>query len=287
MRFKFTEVMGARTRYLHAGNGPALILVHGTGLTADSWFLNVPELAKHFSVYAPDLLDNGYTEAGPYTGGAPQPLCVEHLIEFADHLGIERFALLGNSFGCNIATLLYEQIPDRVERLVLVGPGSAFDRPGDWRTMYKGAYLNGRQAIEDPTFENCRIRMQNAVYDKASIPDALLLVQMAQYATAGALESFERRMSGLRQESAIKEYEIRSRLEQIRVPTLVILGRQDPRGNFDQACESAMRIKDAELVAYHRCGHWPHIEHPETFNRDVTDFLLAKIGNKLLEARAT
>lgn len=287
MRFSFTKALGARTRYLHGGTGPNLILVHGTGLTADSWFLNVPELARDFSVYAPDLLDNGFTEAGPYTGGAPQPLCVEHLIAFADALGLERFSLLGSSFGCNIATLLYGRIPDRIERLILVGPGSAFDRLGDWRNMYKGAYLNGLKAIEDPTYENCRVRMGNAVYNPACIPDALLLAQMTLYAQPGALESFERRMSGLRLESSIKDYEIRPLLEHIRVPTLVILGRQDPRGNFDQACESSMRLSDGTLIAYDRCGHWPHIEHPAVFNRDVTDFLSGKTGNQILKARAT
>src|ERR1700761_5660388 len=149
MRFSVIDVMGARTRYLHAGSGPAVILVHGTGLTADSWYLNVPELAKHFTVYAPDLLDNGFTEAGPYRGGAPQPLCIEHLLAFADRMGLDRFMLLGSSFGCNISILLHERAPERIERLVLVGPGSAFDRPGgDWRNMYKGAYLNGVKAIE-------------------------------------------------------------------------------------------------------------------------------------------
>ena len=288
MRFSFTDVMGARTRYLHGGSGPALILVHGTGLTADSWFLNVPALAKHFSVYAPDLLDNGLTEAGPYKGGAPQPLCVKHLIAFADRLGLERFTLLGSSFGCNIAVLLHDQVPGRIDRLVLVGPGSAFDRPGaDWRTMYKGAYLNGLKAIEDPSYENCQARMGNAVYDPACIPDALLLAQMTLYAQASALESFERRMQGLRLESAIKEYEIRSRLEHIRVPTLLILGRQDPRGNFEQACETSMRLRHGTLIAYDRCGHWPHIEHPEDFNRDVAEFLMAESGHQLLKARAT
>lgn len=287
MRFSFVEALGARTRYMHGGSGPNLILVHGTGLTADSWFLNVPELEKHFSVYAPDLLDNGFTEAGPYTDGAPQPLCVEHLIALADRLGLDRFSLLGSSFGCNIATLLYGRVPERIERLVLVGPGSAFDRTNDWRTMYKGAYLNGLKAIEEPTYDNCRVRMGNAVYDPTCIPDALLLAQMTQYAQAGALQSFERRMSGLRLEAAIKEYEIRSRLEHIRVPTLLILGRQDPRGNFDQACESSMRLPNGTLIAYDRCGHWPHIEHPAIFNQDVTEFLLAKTGNELLKARAT
>lgn len=245
MRYSFTEVMGAQTRYLHAGKGPNLLLVHGTGLTADSWYLNIPRLAQHFTVYAPDLLDNGFTEAGPYTGGAPQPLCVEHLIGFADKLGIERFALLGSSFGCNIATLLHDRIPDRIESLVLVGPGSALDRPGgDWRNMYKGAYLNG-------------------------------------------LKAFERRMSGIRLEAAIRDYEIRSRLEHIRVPTLVLLGRQDPRGNFDQACESAKLSSDGALLAYDQCGHWPHIEHPDRFNQDVVKFLLAKSGSQLLQGRAT
>ena len=87
MRFEFAHIDGAKTRYLIGGSGPGVILVHGVGMSADTWFWTIPELAKQFRVAAPDLLDNGFTGAGKYMGGPPHPFIVEHLLRFADHLG--------------------------------------------------------------------------------------------------------------------------------------------------------------------------------------------------------
>lgn len=276
MRFRVAEFMGVRTRFLQAGHGPALLMIHGTGLSADSWFANVLALSQHYTVYAPDLLGCGFTETGPYTGGAPQELWLQHLTAMIHDLDLDQITLVGSSFGCNLAILLHERLRSHFERLVLVGPGSAFNRPSNnWRTMYKAAHENGLLAFDDPTFDNCKTRMSNAVYDPACISDALVLSQMILYAQPGAREAFDLRMHGLRLEAAIKEYEVYHLVERIRIPTLLILGQQDPRGHFDQACETSMRLHQGTLIAYDRCGHWPHIEHSETFNRDVVEFLLS------------
>jgi pimeloyl-ACP methyl ester carboxylesterase len=276
MRVSFIEALGARTRYYHAGSGPPVLLVHGVGMCADSWIHTVPALAERFTVYAPDLLDNGFTERGPYEGGPPQPYMVDHLIALADALGLERFSLVGSSLGSAIAILTALRCPERVDRLVLVGPGTTMSPPDLSGNAFCASYINGRAAILEPTYEACRARIARIVFDPACIPDILPLMQMTMYALPGALESFERRLAGLRDVAGLQRYNAHAALEQLHGPTLVLVGRDDQRGHFGETMEAAARLPNKQVVVYERCGHWPHMEHPEQFNRDVMAFLGAQ-----------
>jgi pimeloyl-ACP methyl ester carboxylesterase len=165
------------------------------------------------------------------------------------------------------------QCPARVERLVLVGPGSTVSPPDLSGHAFEASYINGRGAILEPTFETCRARIGRVVYDATCIPDVLPIMQMTLYALPGALESFERRLNGLRDVDGLRRYDAHARLHEIACPTLVLFGREDQRGDFDDTLAAAERLPDKQVIIYEQCGHWPHLEHPEAFNRDVTTFL--------------
>jgi 4,5:9,10-diseco-3-hydroxy-5,9,17-trioxoandrosta-1(10),2-diene-4-oate hydrolase len=272
MQFQFAEIMGARTRYLVGGKGPAVMLVHGVGMSADSWFWTAPVLARQFQVAAPDLLDNGFTEAGPYSGGPPQPLIVDHLLRLADHLKFDRFSIVGSSLGAAIALLTYFKVPDRINRLVLVGPAHLLNPPMEGSDAFEASYRNGRSALLNPTYESCRARMGRAFFDAARVPDVLVAMQMMMYAMPGALETFERRMAGLRS-PASRAFGVHDRLGRVAVPTLVLAGREDIRGPFTEVEKGASKIPSVRLLPYDHCGHWPHMEHPDVFNQDVSAFL--------------
>jgi 2-hydroxy-6-oxonona-2,4-dienedioate hydrolase len=272
MRFEFADIIGARTRYLVGGEGSAVLLVHGVGMSADSWFWTVPALSQHFHVAAPDLLDNGFTEPGPYSGGPPQPLIVEHLLRLADHLKFDRFSIVGSSLGSAIALLTYFKVPDRVEKLVLAGPALLLNPPVEGVDVLEASYRNGRSALLTPTYESCRARMGRAFCDADRVPDVLVAMQMMMYALPGALDSFERRMTGLRSPEA-SAFAVHDKLARVAVPTLVLCGREDIRGPFAEVEKGARNIPGVRLLPYDRCGHWPHMEHPDAFNRDVCAFL--------------
>ena len=82
-------------------------------------------LAEDFSVVAPDTLGQGFTGVGDFTGGAPQPHFVAHLKALADQVGFDKFAMCGSSFGAMLCILTYFDIPERVEKLILISSGSA------------------------------------------------------------------------------------------------------------------------------------------------------------------
>lgn len=275
MRVFFADILGARTRYYTGGTGPAVLLVHGVGMSADSWLRTLPALELSHHVCAPDVLDNGFTGAGAYKGGPPQPYMVEHLIALADHLGWEKFSVIGSSLGSGLAALLYLRAPQRVERLGFVGPGAVIDKPSALAGVYEASTANGRGAISEPTYESCRARMSRVVFDPACIPESLLTMQMTIYALPGAADVFERRMAGLRDPAALQEFEIYSKLERLRALSLVVLGREDPRGDYEAALAAAQRLPRVRILTYDRCGHWPHMEHPDRFNRDLLKFLAA------------
>lgn len=271
MRVSFTEIDGVRTRFYHGGSGRPVLLLHGAGMSADCWLRNIDALARDFAVYAPDLLGQGFTESGAYAGGPPHPWIIEHLVGFAEQLGLDRFAAIGSSFGALMAGLLHFRLPGRVDALVLGSSGSAVHREGD--SDLQNAYRNGLSVIDDPSPETCRRRLERIFFDPAAVPAELAFMQATLAALPGARASYERRMRGMMQVEACRPFRIVDRLEDITVPTLLIWGREDPRGRLDRAEEAARRIPGARLVAIENCKHHPHIEHPERYNALVRDFL--------------
>jgi len=92
------ELAGGRMRYLRAGSGPALILVHGLLGYSFSWRFTIPAVAPHATVYAIDNLGAGLSVAAPRIDFSMRA-AAERLLQFVDALGIDSFDLLGTSHG--------------------------------------------------------------------------------------------------------------------------------------------------------------------------------------------
>jgi len=91
-------INGVHWRYLHAGSGPALLVVHGFMGYSFSWRFVIEGLSQHYSVYAVDLPGTGFSERN---AALPGTLAsdAEHLLAFVDHFGFEQFDMLGTSRG--------------------------------------------------------------------------------------------------------------------------------------------------------------------------------------------
>jgi len=274
MRVEFAQIGGASTRVYRAGEGPPALLIHGVGASADIWMRNIEALARDFSVFAPDVLDNGFTGQGAYRRGAPQGPMLDHLEALLDHYGIEAFDAVGSSFGGLLAALLYLRRPQRLRRLVLISSGTCFNTEDEVARTLAESYKNGLSAIADPSLETCRRRMANVVFDPAAIPESLLLMQLTIYGLANTLPAYERRMKGLMDVAAWRAHRITDRLGDIKAPTLLVWGRDDPRVVHRRAEEAAASLPDARLVMFERCRHFPQLEHPAEFNRLAREFLL-------------
>ena len=118
---QFRTIHGYRRAFVHAGTGPAVLLLHGIGDSSDTWRPVLDQLARHHTVVAPDLLGHGRSEkpradysAAAYANGMRDLLTV---------LEIDRATVVGHSLGGGVAGQFAYQFPERCERLVLVGSG--------------------------------------------------------------------------------------------------------------------------------------------------------------------
>ena len=112
------EVAGLPTRYLTAGTGPPLVLLHGAGDNALDWRWVLPALARTHHVYAPDL--PGSPESARPAADYSPAFFERFVAGFLDALGIERAVMVGNSLGGLVALRLALSEPARIGTLVLV-----------------------------------------------------------------------------------------------------------------------------------------------------------------------
>jgi 2-hydroxy-6-oxonona-2,4-dienedioate hydrolase len=268
----YLDAKGVRTRFLHSGSKdkPALFLLHGTGGHAEAYVRNLESHAEHFSTWVIDMIGCGLTdkpdadlEIGVY---------VRHLVDVMDTLGIEKASISGESLGGWVAARFALDFPDRIDRLVLNTTGGSWSNPD---VMHRIKSLS-MAAVEDPSWERIRTRLEFLVHDKSDICDDLVATRRAIYSQPGMVEAMRRAL-------VLQEMEIRQRnllsaedWSNIEAPTLVLWTSHDPTAPVEQGRWVSEQIPGAKFVVMEDCGHWPQYEDPATFNRIHLDFLRGK-----------
>ena len=112
------EVDGLSTRYLEAGEGPPLVLLHALGESAVDWRWVLPALARTHRVYAPDL--PGFGGSGKPAAGYSSAFFARFVAAYLDALGVERAVVAGNSLGGLAVLRLALSEPERVGALALI-----------------------------------------------------------------------------------------------------------------------------------------------------------------------
>lgn len=265
------KVEGVDVRYHDAGEGPALVLIHGGGPGAGGWSnynRNIEELSKRFRVLAPDL--PGFGQSGMKPLKSPMPAWYAEIMgKFLDELGIEKAHFVGNSLGGWISARLALDRPEKVDKLILMGTGgstpmfSQFPTPGivTLLTFYDGP---------GPSLERLKGFIDEFVYDPSEITDELLKQRMKVAMRPEILENPPMRMvPGTKVESLWQD----QRLASMPHETLIIWGREDRVMPVDMAFPLLKTIPKARLFVLPRCGHWAQWEHAEEFNKAVVSFI--------------
>lgn len=264
------------------GSGPPLVLMHG-GPGADQWtLLPFRSLADRFTLVFYDHRCNGRS-----TGAPVETMTWDNLTADADalreQLGFERWAVLGHSFGGHVALEYALRYPDRVSRLVLLdtaadgrwaqenAPRLLARRGFDARTVRRARRLLTGQ-IPPETMFRTMIRLGDAYHHRRGL--SLLRLMVAD------LIRGEWR-SRLRPEAIIwaapnltRDWTVVDRLGEIRIPTLVMAGRDDFQ--FPPECQAVLAagIPGAELEIVEKAGHNPHSEERAVVMAAVSEFLL-------------
>lgn len=259
-------VDGVPTNVHDTGQGPPVVLIHGSGPGVSAWAnwrLTMPELSPDHRVIAPDLFGFGATIAPPGTAFG-MDAWLAHLIGILDELELGEVDVVGNSFGGALALALAIRHPERVGRLVLMGSvGLSFPlTPG----------LDEVWGYE-PSVEGMRRLLEIFAHDQSLVSDDLAELRYQASIRPGVQESYAAMFPAPRQRWVDAMASPESQITAIQAPTLIIHGRDDQVIPLDVSLRLADLIGPAELHVFNRCGHWTQIEHATRFNRLVADFL--------------
>lgn len=255
------------TRVLEAGEGPALILMHGTGGHLEAYAHNVAELSTTHRVIAFDFPGHGGTTHADTD--VTIDVLVDHLVGLLDTLGVDRAVLNGESLGGWVAVKFAARYPDRVRALVLNTPGGTMSTP---EVMERIRTLS-QAAADDPNPERIRQRLEWLMADNRTVTDELVAIRTEHYSRPGFAASMRHILClqdlDIRRQNMITDAE----LERIDVPTLVVWTSDDPSGPAGAGIDMANRVRDGRFELIEDAGHWPQWEQSERFNVLVRDFL--------------
>jgi 4,5:9,10-diseco-3-hydroxy-5,9,17-trioxoandrosta-1(10),2-diene-4-oate hydrolase len=256
--------------YLEAGSGPPLVMLHGSGPGVSAWSnyrRTIPALARHFQVLAPDM--PGFGRSGlPELRTAYPHVAAAGVLRLLDHLGLERAHVFGNSMGGYVALELALAAPDRVGRLVLMGPGGlSVNTFGPDQS--EGARRLGEFMLA-PTREAMEAWLDTMV-GRAFVDDALIDERMEGALAPGAITSAMSIFLSLAQHPDPSP--LWARLGGVTAPTLVFWGRDDRMMPLEGGLFGFRRLPDAELHVFSRCGHWAQVERKDDLERLTIEFL--------------
>ncbi|MDR7416029.1 MAG: alpha/beta fold hydrolase [Armatimonadota bacterium] len=273
---------GVPVRFLEAGSGPPVVLLHGADVgSADlTWRPTVPVLAERFHVIAPDLPGHGHTPP------LPRPPATEAYVRwlgaFVDVLRLDRFSLVGLSLGGAVSLGFALQNPDRVSRLVLVASYGLMRRVP--------LHALAHRLVRIPPLPSLLARLRSSAHPfplrialRWIVGDPRTLTPDLLQEVAGAVRARGRKnlfyawlATELNRKTVRTCY--LDRLPELRAPTLLLHGDRDRLVPVGWAREAARRIPHARLVVFPGCGHWVPRERPEEFHRELLAFLADQNG---------
>ena len=236
-------------RWLESGTGEPLLLLHGLLGDVHQWEPSMESLAEVCRPLALSLpiFDRRLSDAS-IDGLA------RHVVRFLDAMDLPRVVVAGTSLGGRVALEVALRHPDRVAGLVLVS----------------AAGLGGRSSARvphRPTTEFVRQRMEQAVHDPALVTPAWVRAVRSLVTTrdtALRIVHFTR---------AATRDDVADRLAAVRVPTLIVWGREDRITPLDHAERFHAAIHGSQLRILTRCGHMPMLEQPQAFATIVREWL--------------
>ena len=260
--------------YHEAGDGPPLLLLHGSGPGVSGWANfrgNLPAFAEHYRTLVLDMPGFGksYSSEGSPVLSAPGAV-----VDFLDGLGLGSIPIVGNSMGGNVAARIAANHPDRVSRLVTIGGvGVPIFSPGP----AEGVKLLV-EFVDDPTRERLVAWMESMVFDPDILTDEFVELRWEAANEPGALDDvrrmFNRKMlTGMRKFAAAAATDQVGMLAKIEAPTLITFGRDDRVTPLDSVLVPMRIVRHCEVHIFPNCGHWAMIERKHEFESVVLSFL--------------
>ena len=269
------ELHGHCVSYRIAGEGPAILLIHGIAGRSEQWLDSMALLARDHTVIAPDLLGHGRSAKprGDYSLGAYAAGLRDLLIA----LDCRKATVVGHSLGGGIALQFSYQFPERSGRLVLVSSGGL---GREVHPLLRAATLPGSELVL-PLISNDTVRgAGTAVTQVAGRLGFRAGPDMAEFARGyGSLSDGDARQAFLHTLRAVIDHggqrvNASDRLYLAEdMPTLIVWGRRDPIIPVKHAGVAHRGMPGSRLEVFDEAGHFPQLDEPVRFAQTLKDFI--------------
>jgi pimeloyl-ACP methyl ester carboxylesterase len=272
---RHVTIHGHRRAYVKTGSGPALLLLHGLGCDHTTWDPVIRQLARRYTVIAPDLLGHGASDkpradysVGGYANGMRDLLTV---------LNIDKVTVVGHSLGGGVAMQFGYQFPERTERIILVAPGGLGP---EVTPMIRAVSLPGfNQVMGLLTLPVIRHLGKAGLHTLARTG---LTITHDLDEVAEIYESF-RDPRARKAISHVVRAVVDTRGQLVTMvdrayltqamPMLIVWGRDDRVIPVHHARTASAVAPGAVVEVLGNSGHFPHKDHPERFVKIVNDFI--------------
>lgn len=259
---------GMKVHYSVEGNGPPLILIHGTFSSLHTWDDWAAQLQNDFTIIRMDL--QGFGLSGPHPNHDYSPEAYSRLVvALLDHLQIPSCYMAGNSLGGLITWNTAVNYPDRVEKMILLDasgiPKQSGGRP--WIFDLASSKTFGKVLSKFTPRFLFKMNMEQVYFDKNKMTEELIDRYYYLLRREGNREAFIVK-SG-------RNYHLPSaqNLADMSIPTLIMWGKYDQWIPYTDAFEFEKLLLNSKLIIYENAGHVPMEEIPAESALDAKNFL--------------
>lgn len=277
---QFVEIDGTRLHYRDEGQGPILVLLHGSRASLQQWDGWVAQLGGRFRIVRVDGMGHGLSGPdGRNDYSAERQLLL--LDRLFDRLGLQRFVLGGTSSGATVAVRYAALHPERVEKLLLStlplrlptrARTAVFDRAVFW---FHDAVLHSHAT------DLYWSRFLRSIYaDPAKVTSEMVTRYRILNTLPGQEERFQARLTSWRNTGgATNDFDLAAK---ITVPTLIQWGAAGPVLPREMHCEiaSAFTGTAVQMISYGDLGHKLVLEDPARTSRDALAFVVDGTGGE-------
>jgi len=271
---------GVRLYYRTAGSGPPVIFLSGgPGFNVD-YVMPVADFfpASYQRVFYEQRGTGRSLVADLSETNMTLRIVVEDLEGLRVHLRQERLFLVGHSWGGMLAMAYAAAHPDRVDRMILIGPGGPTLEFATWFNDNIHMRLRPEDVEAERYWDQAPARGVDA--DKAALESVKAITPGYFFERAKGLALAAQMPEGtlhvqvnlLLFGDMAREYDSRPGLQRLDRPVVIVQGHQDPVGD-KTAEEIHASIRGSVLAYINKCGHFPWLEQPEEFRRIVSEFL--------------
>jgi len=253
-------INGLKINYKIAGQGPAILILHGWGGSSDSWIQVQEILAREgFKIIVPDFPGFGKSKTPFEPWGVKE--YGNFVLNLTKILELQNFFLLGHSFGGRVAIKFSVLYPEKIKSLILCDSAGIKQKWGIGEKLIFQISKIGNAIFTPTPLRRFKDKAKNLFY---------IFLRHRDYAKADG--TMRETIKKVLTEDLLKD------LPQIKIRTLIIWGESDKLVPVKYAHIFKEKIENSELKILPKIGHSPHLEVPEKLAEIIINFLRAPVS---------